>query len=61
MKKSSKGTWKKERAVGRKYSKSDSHKAPKAHSRSKYWVGGYTRRGRRVAGGFRRNAAFGKK
>ena len=55
-----KGSWKKERAVGRKYSKSDAHDAPKTHSRSKYWVGSYTRNGRKVAGGYRRNAGYRK-
>ncbi len=54
MKKSS-GSWKKERATGRKYSKSDSHPEPKAGTRQKYWVGDYTRRRKRVKGSFRKN------
>lgn len=37
-----------------KYSKSDADKRPAPHTRSKVWVGGYTRaNGRRVEGHFR--------
>lgn len=59
-------TWKIERACvhrnGRtesnKYTKSDSHKRPAPHTRSKVWVGSYTRAdGRKVEGHFRFLAA----
>lgn len=57
MKKSS-GVWKKERATGRKYSKSDEHKAPKAGTRKKYWVGDYRRGRKLIKGSFRKNPNY---
>lgn len=56
-----KGTWKKERAVGRKYSGGDEHKAPKAGNRKKYWVGRYHRGAKTVSEGFRANPDYSKK
>ncbi|MBI4414993.1 MAG: hypothetical protein HY566_02015 [Candidatus Kerfeldbacteria bacterium] len=53
-----KGIWKKERAVRRKYSGGDEHRRPKAHTQSKYWVGGYTRDGQHIAGHWRTNPNF---
>ena len=58
--KRSKGVWKKERATGRKYSKSDEHKSPKAGIRKKFWVGSYQRKGRRVKGHFKSNPNYKK-
>lgn len=55
-----KGTWKKERAVRRKFSGGDEHGAPKAHSRKKYWVGSYHRKGKKVGEGFRKNPNYKK-
>ena len=58
-----KGTWKKERAKGRKYCKSDAHKTPKAHSRKKIWVGAYATRHKlgKVRGHWRINPWYKKK
>lgn len=43
------------RAKSNKYTKSDSHPRPAPHSRSKVWIGAYTRRdGIRVEGHFRK-------
>lgn len=47
------GGWKKERTTGRKYSQSDSHPAPKAHSRKRIWVSTFTRAGKRIDGYYR--------
>ncbi|MFH1171166.1 MAG: hypothetical protein V1778_01330 [bacterium] len=55
------GTWKKERATGRKFSKSDEHPVPAARTRSKYWVGDYKRGGKKVKGSFRSNPGFHRK
>ena len=45
------------RARSNKYSKSDVHERPEAGSRSRVWVGGYTRSdGTKVAGHYRDNA-----
>jgi len=56
-----KGSWKKERTSGRKYSKSDVHKRPKTHTRKKFWVSGYTRKdGKRVKGYFKKNPDYKK-
>lgn len=55
-----KGTWKKERAVRRKFSASDEHHAPKACTRKKYWVGNYHRHGTLVKGHFRTNPGYHK-
>lgn len=56
-----KGAWKKERTTGRKYSKSDVHKRPKAHARKKFWVSEYRRKdGKRVKGYFKRNPDYKK-
>lgn len=52
------GTWKKERATGRKYSGSDGDKTPAPGERDKYWVSGYTRaNGKKIEGYWRVNAA----
>lgn len=56
----SKGVWKKERAKGRKYTKSDAHKMPKPHKRKKFWVGAYTRGHKRVRGYFKSNPYYKK-
>jgi len=54
-----KGTWKKERATGRKYSHSDVHKRPKAHTRKKFWVSDYSKKdGTEVGGYFKENPAY---
>jgi len=58
--KKSKGVWKKERATGRKYSKSDAHKAPAAGRRKKFWVGSYTRKRKKVRGHFKGNPNYKK-
>ncbi|MFC1687615.1 hypothetical protein ACFL0L_03480 [Patescibacteria group bacterium] len=55
------GSWKKERATGRKYSKSDVHKTPKAHTRKKYWVGDYQKKdGTHIKGHFQTNPFYKK-
>ncbi len=55
------GSWKKERAKGRKYSGGDEHKAPPARSRKQFWVAAHTRRGGiKVRGHMRKNAAYGR-
>jgi len=55
------GTWKKERAVGRKYSHSDEHKKPAAGARKKYWTGEYVKKGGiKVKGHWSRNSGFKK-
>lgn len=52
------GSWKKERTTGRKYSGGDSSKQPEAGERGKFWVSGYTRAdGKKVEGYFRGNPA----
>ncbi len=56
-----KGTWKKERAVGRKYSGGDQEAKPKPHARKKYWVGGYHRKRTRVSESWRRNPNYRKR
>jgi hypothetical protein len=58
--KKNKGVWKKERATGRKYSKSDAHKFPKAGTRKKFWIGSYTRKGKRIKGYFKKNPNYKK-
>ncbi len=58
--KKSLGIWKKERATGRKYSKSDVHKSPAAGTRKKYWVGAYIRKGQKIAGHWRKNPNYKK-
>jgi hypothetical protein len=56
-----KGIWKKERAVGRKYSHSDEHKEPAAGSRKKYWTGAYSKKGGiKIKGHWSKNPAFKK-
>ena len=52
-KRKSGGSWRKERASGRKYSGGDSHPAPKPHKRQQFWVSAYTRRGRNVRAHYR--------
>lgn len=54
------GSWKKERTTGRKYSHSDAHKKPPAHTRKKIWVSGYTVKGGQIDGYFRVNPNFKK-
>lgn len=54
------GIWKKERAVGRKFSDSDEHRRPRAHTQAKYWVGAYHRDGQKIAGHWRTNPNFKK-
>jgi hypothetical protein len=50
------GSWKKERATGRKYSGGDADTRPAAGERDKYWVSGYTRAdGKKIAGYWRTN------
>lgn len=54
-----KGVWKEERATGRKYSKSDVHKRPKAHTQKKIWVSDYKKKGgKKVKGYFKKNPNF---
>lgn len=56
-----KGTWKKERAITRKFSGGDEHAVPKAGTRKKYWVGNYHRKKKKVSEGFRSNPGYKKK
>lgn len=47
------------RARSNKFSKSDSGKKPKAHSRKGLWVGGYTKQdGTKVKGYYRTNSQY---
>jgi len=56
-----KGVWKKERAVGRKYSHSDEHKEPTVGTRKKYWTGNYVKKdGTKVKGHWSKNSSFKK-
>lgn len=56
--KKSKGIWKKERTTGRKYSKSDVHPEPRAHTRKKFWVSGYIRQGKKIKGYYKINSYY---
>jgi len=58
--KKSKGVWKKERAIGRKFSRSDAHKTPKSRTRKKYWVGSYHRGKKQVKESWRTNPNYKK-
>lgn len=55
-----KGTWKKERAVGRKYSGGDTEAKPKPGARKKYWVGNYHRKKKKVGESWRKNPDYKK-
>lgn len=57
--KKQRGSWKKERTTGRKYSGADADERPAPGERQKFWVSGYTRAdGRKVEGYWKRNPAY---